>query len=309
MKKRFYSKEEIEKARDLDLLSYMRLYEPENLVKIIGDVYSTREHDSLKISNGKWMWWSRGFGGVSALDYLVKVKGVSFSEAMEILIDSKDSNPSFFMPSERKTKQKKLLLPARSGSTEVIRRYLMSRCISENIITTLINKGLIYESLPYHSCVFTGKDDTGNSRYAFFRSCTKEKILGDVSGSDKSYPFRIEAPDSPVLHLFEGAVDLLSYATLMELCANKWDEENLLSMGGIGVSKNGSIPIAIKRFLEENSRIKEIVIHFDNDNPGQSAAYYLKKTLETTYKVTNAPPAYGKDYNEYLCIIATGNEI
>lgn len=309
MKKRFYSKEEIEKARDLDLLSYMRLYEPENLVKITGDVYTTREHDSLKISNGKWMWWSRGFGGVSALDYLVKVKDVSFSEAMEILIDSKASNPSFFMPSERKTKQRKLLLPERCESTEVIRRYLVSRCISENIITTLINKGLIYESLPYHSCVFIGKDDAGDPRYAFFRSCTKEKILGDAPGSDKSYPFRIEAPDSPVLHLFEGALDLLSYATLMELCANKWDEENLLSMGGIGVSKNGSIPIAIKRFLDENNRIKEIVIHFDNDNPGQSAAYYLKKTLETTYKVTNASPAYGKDYNEYLCILITGNEI
>ena len=31
-------------------------------------MYCTAEHDSLKISNGKWYWWSRGFGGYSALD-------------------------------------------------------------------------------------------------------------------------------------------------------------------------------------------------------------------------------------------------
>ena len=45
--------------------------------------YCTAEHDSLKISNGKWYWWSRGFGGYSALDYLMKVKEYGFVEAVE----------------------------------------------------------------------------------------------------------------------------------------------------------------------------------------------------------------------------------
>ena len=53
----------IEQARQMDLLSYLRAYEPNNLVRVGGSVYCTREHDSLKISNGKWYWWSRGFGG------------------------------------------------------------------------------------------------------------------------------------------------------------------------------------------------------------------------------------------------------
>lgn len=48
-------------------------------------IFSTREHDSLKISNGKWMWWPRGFGGVSALDYLIKVKDIPFTEAMKMI--------------------------------------------------------------------------------------------------------------------------------------------------------------------------------------------------------------------------------
>ena len=45
-------------------------------------MYCTAEHDSLKISNGKWYWWSRGFGGYSALDYLIKVKEYDFVEAV-----------------------------------------------------------------------------------------------------------------------------------------------------------------------------------------------------------------------------------
>ena len=69
----------------MDLLSYLQRYEPNNLKRVASNVYCTKEHDSLKISNGKWYWWSRGFGGVSALDYLIKVKEYSFVEAVELL--------------------------------------------------------------------------------------------------------------------------------------------------------------------------------------------------------------------------------
>lgn len=75
----------VEQARQMDLLAYLKCYEPSNLMRVSGNVYCTREHDSLKISNGKWHWWSRGFGGVSALDYLIKVKEVDFVEAVEII--------------------------------------------------------------------------------------------------------------------------------------------------------------------------------------------------------------------------------
>lgn len=69
----------------MDLLSYLRAYEPNNLLRVGGSVYCTREHDSLKIPNGKWYWWSRGIGGVSDLDYLIKVKDYGFVEAVEAL--------------------------------------------------------------------------------------------------------------------------------------------------------------------------------------------------------------------------------
>ena len=40
----------IEQARQMDLLSYLQRYEPDNLKHVARNVYCTREHDSLKIS-------------------------------------------------------------------------------------------------------------------------------------------------------------------------------------------------------------------------------------------------------------------
>ena len=37
----------IEQARQMDLLTYLRNYEPSNLKRVAGNFYCTREHDSL----------------------------------------------------------------------------------------------------------------------------------------------------------------------------------------------------------------------------------------------------------------------
>ena len=68
----YYSREIIDKIKDIDLLTYLENYEPNELVKLNERMYSTREHDSLKISNGMWCWWSRRIGGKSALDFLLR---------------------------------------------------------------------------------------------------------------------------------------------------------------------------------------------------------------------------------------------
>lgn len=255
----------------MNLLTYLGLYEPENLIKVHGNVYCTREHDSLKISNGKWMRWSKNIGGASALDYLIKVKGISFTEAMGILSSEKEIIPSFFNARNTPAKVKKLLLPEKNVSSKHITKYLMSRGIDKNIIESMIADGLLYESKDYHNCIFLGKDDEGKARYAAYRGCTSDRIIGEASGSDKSYPFRIEAADDR-LHLFEGAIDLLSFATIQQRYGSRWNTDSMLSMGGIGVSKSGSLPIAIGRFLREHPMISEIHIHFDNDGPWQSCS-------------------------------------
>ena len=81
----YIAPEIIIQAKEMDLLTYLRNYEPYELVRLTGNTYTTRTHDSLKISNGKWMWWSRGIGGRNALDYLIKVRDMNFIEAVETI--------------------------------------------------------------------------------------------------------------------------------------------------------------------------------------------------------------------------------
>ena len=69
---KFVSPEELKHARQCDLLTYLQATQPQELVELRHGVYCLRSHDSLKISNGKWYWWSRGIGGRSALDYLIE---------------------------------------------------------------------------------------------------------------------------------------------------------------------------------------------------------------------------------------------
>ena len=83
----------VQEVKRMDLLTYLKNYEPYELVHFSGNTYTTRTHDSLKISNGKWMWWSRGIGGRSAMDYLIKVKEYSFLEAVELLAGQANIQP------------------------------------------------------------------------------------------------------------------------------------------------------------------------------------------------------------------------
>ena len=70
----YYQPEEIRKAKEMDLYTYLKNYEPDELVHFSRDTYMTRTHDSLKISNGMWYWFSRGIGGKAALEYLSNTK-------------------------------------------------------------------------------------------------------------------------------------------------------------------------------------------------------------------------------------------
>lgn len=297
--------EVIEQARQIDLLTYLQNCEPHELVRISVNNYTTRTHDSLKISNGKWMWWSQSIGGVSALDYLVKVKGISFVEAVETLMGKATVMPTLTVKSKQKDKPKVLLLPEKSKTTDKIRDCLFSRGIDQSITKECIKKGIIFESLPYHNLVFVGLDEKQKPRYAAYRTTNNRRILGDCSGSDKHYSFRIADSKSEEVHLFECAIDLLSYATLCKMHGKDYHELNLISLAGVYAPKKeivqSRIPAALSEYLKNHSYIKRIVLHLDNDNAGRNAAKALKTILKNDYEVIDNPPPKGKDFNDFLC--------
>ena len=296
----------LERARQIDLLSYLRAYEPSNLVKVKGttNVYCTAEHDSLKISNGKWYWWSRGFGGYSALDYLMKVREYGFVEAVEILTGQALADWKPPPPAPKKDEPKVLLLPPKNKDCDRVTEYLFGRGIDYSLIQECVVDGTIYESADYHNAVFVGKDKDGTPRYAACRG-TMGSFRLDASGSDKRYSFRLLAREpTATVHLFEAAIDLLSYATYLKCEGKDYKSENLLSLSGVYQPKkeikDSKIPIALTTFLKDNPHIKTIVLHLDNDKVGRLCTAALTELLRNDYEIVDAPPPVGKDVNDFL---------
>ena len=294
----------IEQARQMDLLSYLRAYEPNNLVRVGGSVYCTREHDSLKISNGKWFWWSRGIGGVSALDYLIKVKDYGFVEAVEVLTGGAVEWTPPQTP--KKDEPKVLLLPPKNKDCNRVAQYLFGRGIDYEIINYCLEKELVIESLPYHNVVFIGYDESNKPKYAAYRATNQSRLMGDCTGSKKQYSFRLTAENTGEVHLFECAIDLLSYATLMKLDGKNWRQFNLISLAGVYSPKqnigDSKVPVTVRNLLEKDKSIKCIVLHLDNDIAGRKATKALQTILSDKYEVVDDPPKCGKDVNDFLCI-------
>ena len=299
-----FTAKEIEHAREMDLLTYLRQNDPGNLIHISGGEYCTREHDSLKISNGKWMWWSRGFGGGSALDYLIKVKNIPFTEAIGMILGTEAKEPPFsFVPKDGKAKR--LLLPEKAQDNHVVLRYLTGRGIDREILGKCIDEGLLYESLPSHSAVFLGLDENKKARYAFFRGTGKDRIMGEAAGSDKHFSFRIEGTGKHV-HIFEGAIDLLSYATIRKINGERWNSDSLLSLGGVyGGSKVVKLPAALGNYLDNHPETEEIILRLDDDPAGRGAAASISGWLNGRYHIRDEPPVHGKDYNDELMFLRT----
>ena len=301
----FIPPETIERARQMDLLTYLRTFEPDELVHIGGNHYCTREHDSLKISNGKWYWFSRGFGGYNALDYLIKVKEVPFMEAVERIAGRAAYLTPTRVDSSKPKREKILLLPKSYRWATNAYNYLRSRGIDGDLIDYCIQTGRLYESLPYHNVVFVGLDRYNKPRYANLRGINSD-FVGEATGSDKRFSFNIPAQNSTTLHLFESAIDLLSYATLVKRNGGYWQQDHLVSLAGVYKPKENlqesSLPLTLTRYLSEHPNIKQITLRLDNDKAGGYMAKALVVLLSDKYEVSVQPPPCGKDYNDYLCM-------
>lgn len=303
----YVTPEQIERAKQMDLLTYLQHYEPQELVHFSGNVFITRSHDSLKISNGKWNWWSRGIGGRSALDYLIKVRGMTLPEAVLQIDGQAAIAPPIPSKAREPAEPRKLLLPEKNENNDRVIAYLTGRGIHGTLIDYCIQTGRLYESRYRHNAVFVGFDRQGLPRYGALRGTSGSRFMGDVSGSDKHFSFSIPARDkSTKLHLFESAIDLLSYGTLELLSGRDWRQENCLSLAGIYQPKKNieesTPPAALMQYLKDYPQITEISLHLDSDAPGRLAAETIKGLLPSTYAITDEPPQRGKDYNDYLKI-------
>ena len=284
-------------------IEFLRRYRADDLVKSSArGEFELKSHNSFKI-NGEsslWHWKSRGIGGKTALDYLMHVEGCSFVEAVRLLCEEQ---PCFIPQRHEEVERKRppFELPEKSPTTTRVEAYLRCRGISQAVIDHCLQTGILYESLPYHNCVFVGRDAGGTPRYAALRGTYTygKQFKAESTGSDKRFGFCIEpTTESSAVAVFEAAIDAMAEMTLTGNAADKYR----LSLGGIYAPEEGRDippPAALEEFLAQHPRVDRIEFCLDNDPPGRAAAAALARLYGERYQVAvRLPPIEGFDYGD-----------
>ena len=291
-----YDETTVEQARNTDMLTFFSRYMGFTF-KVKGTEYRCREHPSLSVKNDRltWYWHSRSVGGRGALDFLIKVEGMDFREAMAKLAG--EPLPSI-QPTTTPRLARSLILPEKAGFLyKRLFAYLnQSRGIDGNIITALIQEKKLYED-KRGNVVFVGYDENNTPRFASLRGTYTDKPFRmDCAGSDKQYGFKMNYSQNGRLYIFESPIDCMSHATLENMqtgVKNAWRGDNRLSLGGTS-------GVALHKYLELHGNTAELIFCLDNDNAGNEAAAILAREYGRSGFIMRIEPPQGKDYNEDL---------
>ena len=301
----------MEAVKSIDLLTYIKTYEPGNFKDIGGGLHQLKDHDSLIIFKDNWFRYSKGYGGKNALDFLIKVRGMEFKDAVQSLIDGRfiyvpAADYSNNTANKSRTPLKEpLMLPLPNRNNDAVYAYLQGRGIEKSVIRRCIEKGSLYQSAKTNYCVFVGFDGD-KSKYACVRS-TSGDIKKDIKNSDKRFGFVLPPKDAAnsTLAVFESPADVLSHASICEMDGKERDCHRL-SLGGVS-------SLALISFLERNKQINHVHISLDNDAAGKDATDRIIKELLVDKRFSHikliiAPPPLGKDFNDTLQAIKQLNK-
>jgi hypothetical protein len=289
-----FTAEEMEAARDTDLPDLLTSLGYH--VKKIGNYFTTREMDSIRIRDRRtWFRYSELRGG-DAISFLERFQGMSFSKAVEFLLDyhggarQRRSPPP---PPEPKETIPFALPPANADDRRVTAYLSKKRCIAPQVIRDFIAAGLLYEEERYHNCVFVGKNGQGQAVYCAKRGTYDKNgaaFRAGVPGSDKETGFRLPCgPQSMRVFVFEAPIDLMSYRTL-----HRGVKDSAVALCGLYEGPLDS-------YLRDYPQLRRVDLCLDADGPGQAAASRLKQKYEVQcYAVAIHTPPRGKDWNEFL---------
>lgn len=298
-----YSDNEIESVRQLDIVSFLNTYEGFTF-KRAGSGYRCEQHNSLFIYSDRkgWFWNSQNKGGATVIDYCQKIKGMSFPEAVKMIIgDTKDNNiniPKASQNADKTAAEKPFSLPQKAqAKADRLFAYLnLTRKIDANVISALKQDRKIYQD-EKGNVVFVGFDEQNEAKYASIRGTLSDvQYRGEVLGSNKKYSFSVNGSNKTKLYIFESPIDLMSHCTLADIIIDNpkaWTVHNRLSLAGTS-------DVALEHYLSKNQDVKELIFCLDNDEAGRTATEkHIEKYSEKGY-ICSTVFSKAKDYNEEL---------
>lgn len=172
----------IERAKNTDMIALLESEEGFSFKSTYGErEFKCIEHNSLVVNGNRrrWYWNSRQVGGNNAIDYLVKIRGMNFRDAVLHLVG--DREQTAYTPIRNAvtenvsvSKPVRFVLPeqahfpdGRRNYSNIIAYLNKGRGIDMNIINTLIASGQIYQGVQYNGLHIVGYNDEGMAFYRF----------------------------------------------------------------------------------------------------------------------------------------------
>lgn len=172
----------IERAKNTDMIALLESEEGFSFKSTYGErEFKCIEHNSLVINGNRrrWYWNSRQVGGNNAIDYLVKIRGMNFRDAVLHLVG--DREQTAYTPIRKAvtenvsvSKPVRFVLPeqahfpdGRRNYSNIIAYLNKGRGIDMNIINTLIASSQIYQGVQYNGLHIVGYNDEGMAFYRF----------------------------------------------------------------------------------------------------------------------------------------------
>lgn len=172
----------IERAKNTDMIALLESEEGFSFKSTYGErEFKCIEHNSLVVNGNRrrWYWNSRQVGGNNAIDYLVKIRGMNFRDAVLHLVG--DREQTAYTPIRKAvtenvsvSKPVRFVLPeqahfpdGRRNYSNIIAYLNKGRGIDMNIINTLIASGQIYQGVQYNGFHIVGYNDEGMAFYRF----------------------------------------------------------------------------------------------------------------------------------------------
>ena len=172
----------IERAKNTDMIALLESEEGFSFKSTYGErEFKCIEHNSLVVNGNRhrWYWNSRQVGGNNAIDYLVKIRGMNFRDAVLHLVG--DREQTAYTPIRKAetenvsvSKPVRFVLPeqahfpdGRRNYSNIIAYLNKGRGIDMNIINALIASGQIYQGVQYNGLHIVGYNDEGMAFYRF----------------------------------------------------------------------------------------------------------------------------------------------
>lgn len=268
--------------------------------------FTLKEHDSVRINIEKnCFWWNSANLSGTIVDFSMAFTSArTAKEAMKQLANmygvvvGKRVDLQFHFPKSetrdkegKKEKDNELNIPKKSNKIKAVFDYLYhERKINREVIRYFLAKKLLYQD-EHNNCVFITKD------FCCIRSTGESRFVQDREGSNYNECFYIEGrKENNSLIVAESVIDIMSIMSKFCDEGKPFVAFNYLALSGT------TKYMSIKYHLKKNSKLKNVVLCFDNDHAGQIA---FENTIESlkeikSVKIYKEITPIGKDWNDYI---------